>query len=106
MSNCLITGGTRGIGYATALVVAAAGYDVTAVGRTHDGLRSEDLITQIEALGQRCVVLQGDVPSAIKPPEGCHFHPRCPRAEARCRVEAPVLRAIAPDRQVACHLAD
>ncbi len=52
------------------------------------------------------VVLQGDVPSAIKPPEGCHFHPRCPRAEARCRVEAPVLRAIAPDRQVACHLAD
>jgi len=52
------------------------------------------------------VVLQGDVPSAIKPPEGCHFHPRCPRAEARCRMEAPVLRAIAPDRQVACHLAD
>jgi len=52
------------------------------------------------------VVLQGDVPSAIKPPEGCHFHPRCPRAEARCRVEAPVLRVIAPDRQVACHLAD
>ena len=64
MSNCLITGGTRGIGYATALVVAAAGYDVTAVGRTHDGLRSEDLITQIEALGQRCVVLQGDVAHA------------------------------------------
>jgi len=46
----------------------------------------------------------GDVPSPIKPPPGCHFHPRCPYAEARCRVEAPVLREVAPGHQVACHL--
>ncbi len=46
----------------------------------------------------------GDVPSPINPPPGCHFHPRCPIAEARCRVEPPALREVAPGRQVACHL--
>ena len=46
----------------------------------------------------------GDVPSPINPPPGCHFHPRCPIAEARCRVEKPVLRDVAPGHQVACHL--
>ncbi len=52
------------------------------------------------------IVLQGDVPSPIHPPSGCPFHPRCPHAQARCRVEAPALRtpdATRPDHQVACH---
>jgi oligopeptide transport system ATP-binding protein len=49
------------------------------------------------------IVLKGDVPNPINPPAGCHFHPRCPRAEARCRSEAPVLRALGPGQQVACH---
>jgi len=48
--------------------------------------------------------VEGDVPSPIKPPPGCHFHPRCPYAEARCKVEPPVLREIGPGHQVACHL--
>jgi oligopeptide/dipeptide ABC transporter ATP-binding protein len=38
--------------------------------------------------------LPGEVPSPIEPPSGCHFHPRCARAEARCRAEAPELRAL------------
>jgi oligopeptide/dipeptide ABC transporter ATP-binding protein len=38
--------------------------------------------------------LPGEVPSPITPPSGCHFHPRCARAEARCRAEAPELRAL------------
>ena len=38
--------------------------------------------------------LSGEVPSPIEPPSGCHFHPRCTRAEARCRAEAPELRAL------------
>jgi oligopeptide/dipeptide ABC transporter ATP-binding protein len=49
-------------------------------------------------------VVQGDVPSPMRPPPGCHFHPRCPFAEGRCRVEVPVLREVAPGHQVACHL--
>jgi oligopeptide transport system ATP-binding protein len=51
------------------------------------------------------IVLPGDVPSPIHPPAGCPFHPRCPRVEARCRTEVPVLRTTAPGHQVACHLA-
>ncbi len=47
---------------------------------------------------------QGDVPSPVRPPPGCHFHPRCPYAVARCRVESPLLREVAPGQLVACHL--
>ena len=52
------------------------------------------------------IVLKGDVPSPIHPPSGCPFHPRCPHATERCRLEKPVLRqpdASRPDHQVACH---
>ncbi|BBK35596.1 peptide ABC transporter ATP-binding protein [Allostella sp. ATCC 35155] len=50
--------------------------------------------------------LEGEVASAINPPSGCHFHPRCPHAMDRCRVEYPELKAVAPGRRVACHLHD
>jgi len=50
------------------------------------------------------LILQGDVPSPIKPPPGCHFHTRCPYAEERCRVEEPKLKQIAPGHTVSCHL--
>ena len=49
-------------------------------------------------------VLQGDVPSPINPPSGCHFHTRCPYAIARCREESPALREVRPGQWVACHL--
>ncbi len=49
-------------------------------------------------------VLQGDVPSPVTPPPGCHFHTRCPYAEARCRVEVPQLKQVAPGHLVSCHL--
>jgi len=49
-------------------------------------------------------ILQGDVPSPINPPPGCHFHTRCPYAEERCRVEEPPLKEIAPGHVVSCHL--
>jgi len=52
---------------------------------------------------RRRIVLEGDVPSPIHPPPGCSFHPRCPRAQQRCRVEAPVLRELAPAHAAACH---
>jgi len=46
----------------------------------------------------------GDVPSPINRPSGCHFHPRCPMAQARCRTEDPVLREVEGGHRVACHL--
>jgi oligopeptide/dipeptide ABC transporter ATP-binding protein len=51
------------------------------------------------------IVLPGDVPSPIHPPSGCPFHPRCPVAEPRCKIEVPILREVTPGRWVACHLA-
>jgi peptide/nickel transport system ATP-binding protein len=50
--------------------------------------------------------IAGDIPSPLNPPSGCHFHPRCSLATARCRAEAPVLREVAPGRLSACHLND
>ncbi len=51
-------------------------------------------------------VVKGEIPSPLDPPSGCHFHPRCPHAFARCRSEAPRLREIAPGHVSACHLND
>jgi oligopeptide transport system ATP-binding protein len=50
------------------------------------------------------VVIAGEVPSALNPPSGCHFHPRCPYAIPRCAQEEPVLAKVAPGHAVACHL--
>ena len=50
------------------------------------------------------VMLPGEVPSPINPPPGCHFHTRCPYAEARCRSEKPLLREVRPGHYAACHL--
>jgi oligopeptide transport system ATP-binding protein len=55
----------------------------------------------IEARRQR-MVLQGEVPSALHPPAGCVFHPRCPMAVAECQQEVPELREITPGHWVAC----
>jgi oligopeptide/dipeptide ABC transporter ATP-binding protein len=48
--------------------------------------------------------LPGDVPSPINPPPGCPFHTRCAYAEARCRTDVPLLREVAPEHWVSCHL--
>lgn len=46
----------------------------------------------------------GEAPSAIDPPTGCRFHPRCPLAVPRCREEEPKLLPTGPERTAACHL--
>ena len=51
------------------------------------------------------VVLRGEVPSALNPPSGCVFHPRCPIAVERCRSVIPELREPKPGHQAACLLA-
>ena len=50
-------------------------------------------------------VPSGEVPNAMIPPAGCSYHPRCPLAVPRCKVERPELREVAPGHDVACHLA-
>ncbi len=57
----------------------------------------------VVGLPSRRVLLTGDVPSPIAPPPGCRFHTRCPIAQARCRTEPPVLRALGEGREAACH---
>ena len=58
----------------------------------------------VEATRER-TVLRGEVPSPLKPPSGCVFHPRCPIAVERCTAEIPPLREIRPGHWAACHLA-
>ncbi len=50
------------------------------------------------------LVLAGEVPSALNPPSGCHFHTRCPFVMPQCSQEEPLLKAVEPDHQVACFL--
>ncbi|GAB1477502.1 ABC transporter ATP-binding protein [Paracoccaceae bacterium] len=45
----------------------------------------------------------GEVPSPLKPPSGCTFHPRCPQADARCAAERPEMQAMPDGSRVACH---
>jgi peptide/nickel transport system ATP-binding protein len=49
------------------------------------------------------VKTEGEPPSPLHPPSGCHFHPRCPKASALCREAAPTLAAADAGREVACH---
>ena len=52
------------------------------------------------------IILQGEVPSPLNPPSGCHFHPRCPVAISRCSIEEPELIEIRPDHLAACFQAN
>ena len=49
------------------------------------------------------IPLEGDVPSPASPPNGCHFHPRCPYASEICKKEEPNMQEIEPMHFVSCH---
>jgi peptide/nickel transport system ATP-binding protein len=68
---------------------------------------TQALISASPAPGRRSagrIVLAGDPPNPAARPQGCAFHPRCPRAVARCASEVPALSNVGGNRQVACHL--
>lgn len=50
------------------------------------------------------IILQGEVPSPYNPPDGCHFHTRCPHVMPKCREEAPGMTDLGDGHLVACHL--
>ncbi len=52
------------------------------------------------------LILEGDVPSPVSPPTGCHFHPRCRYAVDVCKSEAPVYRDVGGEHFIACHRSD
>ena len=59
-------------------------------------------IPELKGRRQR-IILVGDVPSPINPPDGCRFHTRCPFAIDRCLKEEPLLESVRPGHQAACH---
>ncbi|MFK4825410.1 ABC transporter ATP-binding protein [Paenochrobactrum sp. BZR 588] len=67
------------------------------------------LLSEVPDLAQRSKsysAIKGEIPSPINPPKGCHFHPRCPMAFDRCRVERPALQTVGEKHVSACHLND
>jgi len=54
--------------------------------------------------GVKKIRLEGDVPSPVNPPAGCHFHPRCPDVMEKCKKEYPGLSAISKTRTCHCYL--
>jgi peptide/nickel transport system ATP-binding protein len=61
-------------------------------------------VPQVEPSSERQVIrLEGDMPSPASPPQGCHFHPRCPRASDICRTSYPAVIEHKDNRRVACH---
>jgi oligopeptide/dipeptide ABC transporter ATP-binding protein len=71
---------------------------------------AQALIAAVPVMGRRGkrsrVELSGAVPNAADIPSGCRFHPRCPKAMARCSVEEPALKTVGDSHRAACHLYD
>jgi peptide/nickel transport system ATP-binding protein len=63
-------------------------------------------LPKLEVRKRQFIPIQGEIPSPLHPPSGCHFHPRCRHVMARCKQEAPALRQVAAGRLSACHLND
>ncbi len=61
-----------------------------------------DAIPDIHMTGRARTPVQGEVPNPLNPPSGCSFHPRCPLANERCKIERPLLQEFKGVR-VACH---
>ena len=62
--------------------------------------------TDIESLNKERIILEGNIPSPIKPPSGCKFHTRCYMACEKCKRVPPPLTEIEPGHFVACHFTD
>jgi peptide/nickel transport system ATP-binding protein len=88
-------------------IVEVAPTEELFVGANHP--YAQALLSEVPRIDSRRRIfkpVEGEIPSPIDPPPGCAFHPRCPHAFPRCRVERPLLKQVAPGRFSACHLND
>ena len=69
-------------------------------------LLSAVLQPRLEEDGSGVQVLAGEIPSPARPPAGCHFHPRCPKATAECRNSYPAAQPLTATHKVNCHWPD
>ena len=71
-----------------------------------EALLSAVPIPKSASRGRKRLILKGDVPSPLRPPSGCRFHPRCPVAQEICSQKEPEFRELKPGHYVACHFAE
>ena len=91
--------------YLGKLVELASAHDLYAAPRhpyTGALLSAVPIANPRRGRSRKAFVLTGDVPNPINPPEGCRFHPRCPRAQDDCSSSEPLLRALAVEHEAAC----
>jgi oligopeptide/dipeptide ABC transporter ATP-binding protein len=62
--------------------------------------------TDMEALKKERIILEGNIPSPIRPPEGCKFHTRCYMACEKCKRVPPPTVEVSPGHMVSCHFVD
>jgi len=62
-----------------------------------------DAIPDLDMSGRQRTPVAGEVPNPLNPPAGCAFHPRCPHANERCKIERPILKVLGAGGRVACH---
>ncbi|MER8555083.1 ATP-binding cassette domain-containing protein [Mesorhizobium sp. M1217] len=63
-------------------------------------------VPRLETTKRSFAAIKGELPSPLSPPNGCHFHPRCPHTMPRCRIEVPRMKLVAAGHKSACHLND
>jgi peptide/nickel transport system ATP-binding protein len=63
-------------------------------------------LPSLEAQRRAYQPIKGELPSPLRPPGGCSFHPRCPHAMPRCSTDVPVLKTLETGHTSACHLND
>ena len=62
-----------------------------------------DAVPDMHMSGKSRTPVAGEVPNPLNPPSGCTFHPRCPQANQRCKIESPALLKTPAGSQIACH---